>query len=543
MLTSNKKDIVNILILAFLYFTTAELSSYIFSNTSIISIGIFIPEGIALAFALYFGKKVVPGIFIGQFLFAFLNTDMPLFSLIVAINNSLEALLGIYLFSKFKLDTKLTTFRDMIGLVLLSALILEPFSAISSNIFLYMQGDLSSEKFLITTFSWWFGNFMSQVLYTPFLLILFHNYKTINLKEYIFYGFFYGSVIFILLFVFLIENHFLVLTLTLPMLIFIIFQRGILYGTMLTVILSLLTAFSFVWNIGVFQIGTSFNNTVNYNLFVLLHVFISLIVGLLVEQRKKYEEELHIIIEKEVQKNKDQQLLMVQQSRLAQMGEMISMIAHQWRQPLNNLSLINQLLVSKYNKGELDEKMLEYFKTNSKNQIDLMSSTIDDFRNFFKSEKIKKEVELKAVLENLFEITQSIYVTHGIDVKLNIEECLEVYVFPNTFAQALLNIINNAKDVLLEREIKKKEIYISAKKENDDVVVTLEDNAGGIDPQILERIFDPYFSTKKEKNGTGLGLYMTKMIIEEQLEAKISVQNSQNGAKFTIRLKGKNCEH
>ena len=537
-----QQDIYFTILLAVLYYATAYFSSFVFSNPSIISIGVFIPEGIALAFALYFGPKVVPGIFLGQFLFAWLNTHLPVFSLVVGIINSLEALLGIYLFSKFKLNSKLISFRDIIGLFILSLFILQPFSAITCNLFLLFNGNMLVNEFFLNTFSWWFGNIMGQALYTPTLLLLFNNYKKIDIKEYIFYAFFYGTVVFFILYILLIQNPFLVMSITLPLLIFIVFHKGIVYGTMLTVMLSLVSSFSFIWHIGVFQVSSSFDNTINYNLFILVHVFISLTVGLLFEERKRYEEELQDIIDEEVQKNKEQQLLMVQQSRLAQMGEMISMIAHQWRQPLNNLALINQLLISKYYKNQLDDKTLEYFKSNSKKQINLMSTTIDDFRNFFKTETEQKEVEMKFILETILEMTKPIYTNHGINLVSNIDGCIKVYGYPNALAQAILNIINNAKDALIEQDIPDKKIELSVIKKDDEIIITICDNAGGIDPQIMDKIFDPYFSTKKEKNGTGLGLYMTKMIIEEQLEAKITVKNREDGAEFTIYLKGTNCE-
>jgi len=382
---------------------------------------------------------------------------------------------------------------------------------------------------------------MAQMLYTPFLLLFFNNYKKINIREYILYAAFYAAIIFLFLFIIVIKNPFLLMGITLPLLIFIVFRKGIVYGTMLNVVLSLVTALSFIYNIGVFQTDSALNNTINYNLFILLHVLISLTVGMLFEQRKRYEEELQTIIDEEVQKNKEQQLMLLQQSRLAQMGEMISMIAHQWRQPLNNLSLINQLLISKYAKEQLDDKTMQYFKTNSQRQINLMSSTIDDFRNFFKTENEKKECKIETILENLSEISQPIYKNHNINLVINIEQCFTIYVYPNALSQAILNIINNAKDALVEHNISDKKITITVRKE-EDIVIIIEDNAGGIAPDIIDKIFDPYFSTKKEKNGTGLGLYMTKMIIEEQLESTIKVINTQKGAKFTIYLKGKHCE-
>ena len=238
----------------------------------------------------------------------------------------------------------------------------------------------------------------------------------------------------------------------------------------------------------------------------------------------------------EIEKNKQQQLLMLHQSRLAQMGEMISMIAHQWRQPLNSLSMLNQSIVLKYNRDKLDEKFIIYFKENSNKQIQGMSKTIDDFRDFFKPEKEKVEFCINDVLNDTLEMVKPIFCQNQIDIKFDIKKEFKIIGYQNELGQAILNIVNNAKDALVENEIKNKQIIINLTQDDKSIVLTIKDNAGGILQNIIDKIFDPYFSTKDEKNGTGLGLYMTKMSIEEHMNGKLSVSNDEDGAKFTIKL-------
>jgi len=383
---------------------------------------------------------------------------------------------------------------------------------------------------------------MGQMLFTPFLLLFFVNYKEIDLRKYFIYGFGFAVYVYILEFIIQVNNIFLLLSFIVTIAIYITLKKGVIYGTFMNVIMATIISYSIYIGVGSFHLESIFDNTINYNFFVLLHTSIILVIGTLFDEKKAYEENLHRQIEIEVNKNKEQQLLMMQQSRLAQMGEMISMIGHQWRQPLNNLSLVNQLLISKYNKGKLDDKAIEYFKTNSKKQIDLMSTTIDDFRNFFQTEKQKVEFDVVEVIENVFAMTKPIYEKSHIKIDFykNDNTTYNTLGFSNALAQAILNIINNAKDALVENnEETNRKVEVSIDKSDEDFIISIKDNAGGIPNEIIQKVFDPYFSTKQEKNGTGLGLYMTKLIIEDQMSGKIKVTNGVDGAIFEIYLKGK----
>lgn len=249
---------------------------------------------------------------------------------------------------------------------------------------------------------------------------------------------------------------------------------------------------------------------------------------------------LEIQVQAQIEKNRQQEMMLFQQSRHAQMGEMISMIAHQWRQPLNVLSLLAQNIVFKYKLHKLDDSVMDEFKEDSMRQILQMSKTIDDFRDFFKPDKSIKIFDVKQQLAHAVEMVKPIVAGHGIELSFQAEDGLKVESFPNEFGQSIINILNNAKDVLLEScGDHSKQIVVEAKRgDNSEVIVSIEDNGGGIDTIVMPYIFEPYFSTKGAKHGTGLGLYMTKIIVEEHMHGRISVENTVSGARFQIVLQG-----
>ncbi len=250
---------------------------------------------------------------------------------------------------------------------------------------------------------------------------------------------------------------------------------------------------------------------------------------------------LETTIEQEVEKNRQQQLLMLHQSRLAQMGEIISMIAHQWRQPLNILSLLTQGLVFKYKLGKITLEKMEKFDKDASKQIQGMSQTINEFSNFFKPEKEKINFCINDIISSTIDMLNPTLIDKSIDISFEYDDTYYTYGFVHELGQALINIINNAKDILIEKDIKNRYISIYLKDKDDNIYIYIKDNAGGIPDDIIDKIFDPYFSTKDEKNGTGLGLYMSKLIIEDHLEGEINVSNKDNGAEFEIILeKGKN---
>jgi signal transduction histidine kinase len=244
---------------------------------------------------------------------------------------------------------------------------------------------------------------------------------------------------------------------------------------------------------------------------------------------KKVQEELAQIREKDKQ--------LIHQSRLAQMGEMINMIAHQWRQPLSSInSTINNLIFKLKFEQEVDKDLFEQELKLIENYSQHLSETIDDFRNFFKKNKNLTSISIKSLFEDTLNIAKVSLENKNISVKIDYLCDIEIKTYPNEIKQVLLNLIKNAQDALIENNIKNPYISIYTRCDENNVILIIEDNAGGIPNDIIEHIFDPYFSTKLEKDGTGLGLYMSKTIIQEHCNGKLDVENSDFGAKFTIKL-------
>lgn len=234
-----------------------------------------------------------------------------------------------------------------------------------------------------------------------------------------------------------------------------------------------------------------------------------------------------------------QQKFILQQSKLSTMGEMIAMIAHQWRQPLNGMSVLLQEVEIKKEMNVLESKDIDFAIINIKNILNYMSQTINDFRDFFKPTKAKTEFNLFDVINQSFKLSEVRLSDRGIDFKvIDISksdiECFKLVSFESEIKQVFINLINNSIDAFGKKEIEKKEIIVNLKCGEKLISINFIDNAGGIDKQILENIFEPYSSTKEEQHGTGLGLYLSKMIIEKNIGGKISAENLKNGALFKI---------
>jgi PAS domain S-box-containing protein len=252
-----------------------------------------------------------------------------------------------------------------------------------------------------------------------------------------------------------------------------------------------------------------------------------------------------ITVEKQLKKEKKRrEELLLQQSRLAQMGEMISMIAHQWRQPLGS---IGSAIISM--KLQLKNKKIDFTKeADIKNYLELtdkryneigeyvqfLSTTIDDFRDFFKPDKDKEPTAISLPIEKALKIVSSSMQNKKIKILTNYHTKDIINIYKNELMQVILNILKNSEDAFMDKKVSNKKIAISTKKDKNMYIITIEDNAGGVKPEILSNIFDPYFSTKGKKNGTGLGLYMSKIMIEEHNGGRLSVQNRNNGLEFKI---------
>ena len=242
-------------------------------------------------------------------------------------------------------------------------------------------------------------------------------------------------------------------------------------------------------------------------------------------------------VAKEKQKNRQ---FIVQQSKLAEIGEVFSSIAHQWKSPLVEITAIAQELF--YTKKCEAVKEDESFVSDIMKQVDYMTNTINDFQNFIMPSNSKVNFNIKDAIDSMLEIVNHNMKYNNIKINIEVKEksCLEIYGYKNEFMQSFLNIINNAKDALLNNDYKNRKIDIKLFNEEENLIILIQDNAGGIDNESLHKVFKAYFSTKK--NGHGIGLYMSKMIIEDKMGGNISVENKNNGACFKIKL-GHTCEN
>ena len=268
---------------------------------------------------------------------------------------------------------------------------------------------------------------------------------------------------------------------------------------------------------------------------VILAILFSLIC-LLNTKRYQLEDEVAIALGKNIK----QLQALQEQSKMAQMGEMLGAIAHQWRQPLNEIGTGIQNLKYDYKEGLLeDEVYVKSFIDKNKKTINFMSHTIDDFRNFFRIDEEKMEFDVSEASRSVVNMLSAQLRDHNIELDFK-GEVFNFFGFESEYQQAILNIVSNAKDILIEQNITNPTIAI--KVENG--VVTIQDNGGGIPPELIGHIFEPYFTTKEQGKGTGMGLYVSKMIIEENMDGELSVSNGSDGAIFTIRFISKvGCEN
>ena len=253
--------------------------------------------------------------------------------------------------------------------------------------------------------------------------------------------------------------------------------------------------------------------------------------------KQNYEIQQHLeVANKELNRLRkqieEQQGIMIEQQKLAAMGEMIGNIAHQWRQPLNALGLVLQNIKKAYERDRLDEAYLEKAVNKGKMLTTKMSSTIDDFRNLVKSEKLKEHFLLKDVIDEVISMVEASLKNHNVELELNCKN-IEIYSYPNELFQVIVNLVNNSKDAFIDNN-KSGFIKIDCEEKDDLVFINVSDNAGGIPFENPNKVFEPYFTTKDK--GTGIGLYMSKMIIEKDMKGILSVENVEDGAKFSIKL-------
>lgn len=269
---------------------------------------------------------------------------------------------------------------------------------------------------------------------------------------------------------------------------------------------------------------------------------------------KKLNDNLSLEVSEKIEKIRFKDQMLFQQAKMASMGEMIANIAHQWRQPLGSINSVvigmkSKLAIEKFNLKEEDgrKECVSHFDeklSNIENYTKLLSNTIDDFRNFFKPNKEKTEFMISELIETGINLLSANFENSDIHIITNITDT-KVRTLENELLQVIINILNNAKDALLKVEVHPcKVIMIHTKVENDTLTISIKDGAGGISAEIMDKIYEPYFTTKHQTSGTGIGLYMSKEIIEKHLLGTLTSTNVNfphndmtcEGAEFTITI-------
>ena len=265
-------------------------------------------------------------------------------------------------------------------------------------------------------------------------------------------------------------------------------------------------------------------------------------VKLRTRELKHLNENLEERVRLEVEKSTQQEKQMVQQSRSAAMGEMMGAIIHQWKQPLNALSVANSGTKLALMVGDIPKEEIEKTTNIIEKQIGIMNSTMEDFRNFFKPQKLRT-YNVNNSINDVINLIGKIYETSNVFIKVDLSDGVSTSGYPNELNQVIINILNNARDIIQETNCEIRDIFVKTFTEDDKVVITISDCAGGVPEDIIDKIFEPYVTTKSDDKGTGIGLDMSKTIVEK-VNGSISVKNvvttideiDYSGAQFRIEL-------
>jgi len=279
---------------------------------------------------------------------------------------------------------------------------------------------------------------------------------------------------------------------------------------------------------------------------LLLSIFIGLFqkeYQRVVTTLKKHEAELKASnevldskIKKEIEANEEKTSLIIKESRFAQMGKILSMIAHHWRQPLSSISTSSANMKMSIMLQDASEEKLLLNIESIDHHVRLLSQTINDFRGFFHSSEHKEESSAQKLMKDTFDIVQKTMSDDGIVFDLELTNNVAINIYKNEMVQAVLNILTNADEIFVTRQQSDAWMGIRSSYDKEYVYIEIEDNAGGTDIENLSDIFEPYYSTKKERNGTGLGLYVSKTIIESQAHGRLDVKRTDKGLCFTIAI-------
>lgn len=285
--------------------------------------------------------------------------------------------------------------------------------------------------------------------------------------------------------------------------------------------------------------SSKYETKTDYKLFIILIGFIVIVLFLIIYRHysvKELNKELSMRVAQELENSSAKDKMIFHQSKLVAMGEMMENIAHQWRQPLSQVNSCVLIIDDTLDEHGIYNEVIEGKMQEIESLTQYMSNTIDDFRNFFDQHKKKRNIMIEEIIEKTLEVLKGKIELYNIKLIVDFRMAHECYTHFNELQQVFLAILNNAIDVLVLNNIENPSIKIEIKKDKDMLLISLCDNAGGISEEIMEKIFEPYYTTKHKAQGTGLGLYIAKVIIEDSLGGSLKVKNNFSGACFIIEL-------
>ena len=241
-------------------------------------------------------------------------------------------------------------------------------------------------------------------------------------------------------------------------------------------------------------------------------------------------------IQRRIKLEKENQEMLVQQAKHAALGEMMDAVAHQWKQPLNAITMLSELLILEEKDGFVSSKYLQEYKKDMDIQVNHLLTTLSEFRSFFRPDKEAEDINLLQIINSVELLVKDELMKHSITLVVNCADNISIKVIKNEFKHILLNLINNSKDAFIERNIQKRKITITVTQNDQETILEFRDNAGGIPKKILPHIFEANVTSKSEEKGSGIGLYMSKQIAEK-MSAELSVTNIAKGAMFTLIMK------
>ena len=533
----NTKLIFNILLLSLIYFISAKIGQIFGIGPGNVT-PVWLPSGIMLFVIFWKGYKLLPGVFLGAAIgngwtyISFENFSQAINTLTAAslngIGDTLCVFLGVYFLKRIStVDNFFNSMSSIITFIIYGVLVGPLFSAVFGVIGLSIAGLVSSDTFWTLLTTWLIGDSVGVLLFTPLLIALLQNKWQIKLDFRLLL-----IPVFTVLTIFIMPNipiisqfdilHILIFLI--PVLIYISFKSNQLISLSVAVISSLMVIFSAAL---VYKNNSSINlnhELMSLQLFIFLLFIILLFFLVLINSRNQEE-----------QKRIQQHDLMLK-SRQSALEEMISMIAHQWRQPLStiNMAAANIIIDIELNSFKPDEGTKQLKELQS--QVLSLSKTIDDFRSMHNHDKTSGLININKPILKAIGLLEKTYKNNDIKIVQELASKSKVNILEGEILQVILNLLNNSRDILINKRIKNPMVYIKTNETHNKLIIIVGDNAGGIDNKHIDKVFDAYYTTKKDKNGSGLGLYMSKIIIEQNFDGLIKVYNTEVGAEFIIEL-------